>query len=114
MPCIVKHGLTDEDVLALQIQANALRPETTAVEYARQIKVVAEAKPGITLAGLSQIDSQESVLDQPDLGFAGAADGHPKGCGSRGDSAWFGLHAVACATGSSIAVLRPGENGLGC
>lgn len=37
-PCIVKHDLTDEDVLALQIQANALRPETTPVEYARQLQ----------------------------------------------------------------------------
>lgn len=43
MPCIVKHGLTDEDVLALQIQANALRPETTVLEYARQIKRIMEA-----------------------------------------------------------------------
>jgi ParB-like chromosome segregation protein Spo0J len=43
MPCIVKHNLTDEDVLALQIQANALRPETTVMEYARQIKRIMEA-----------------------------------------------------------------------
>lgn len=43
MPCIVKHNLTDEDVLALQIQANALRPETTVIEYARQIKRIMEA-----------------------------------------------------------------------
>jgi ParB/RepB/Spo0J family partition protein len=37
-PAIIKHNLTDEDVLAAQIQANALRPETTAVEYARQLR----------------------------------------------------------------------------
>jgi ParB/RepB/Spo0J family partition protein len=43
LPCIVKHNLTDEDVLAIQIQANALRPETTAVEYARQIRRIMEA-----------------------------------------------------------------------
>ncbi len=43
MPCIVKYNLTDEDVLALQIQANALRPETTVIEYARQIKRIMEA-----------------------------------------------------------------------
>jgi len=30
-PCIVKYNLTDQDVLAAQIQANALRPETTPV-----------------------------------------------------------------------------------
>ena len=55
IPAIIKHGLTDDDVLALQVQENAIRLETTPVEYARRIKVVAEAKPGITLAGLSQI-----------------------------------------------------------
>ncbi len=43
LPCIVKHSLTDDDVLAIQIQANALRPETTAVEYARQIKRIMDA-----------------------------------------------------------------------
>ena len=43
LPCIVKHNLTDDDVLAIQIQANALRPETTAVEYARQIKRIMDA-----------------------------------------------------------------------
>jgi len=38
IPCIVKQGLTDADVLAMQIQANACRPETTPIEYARQLK----------------------------------------------------------------------------
>jgi len=53
-PCIVKHGLTDEDVLAIQIQANALRPETTPVEYARQIRKIMAARPDtMTLAELS-------------------------------------------------------------
>ena len=35
--------LTDDDVLAIQIQANALRPETTPMEYARQIKRIMDA-----------------------------------------------------------------------
>ena len=43
VPCIVKHNLSDEDVLAIQIQANALRPETTVIEYARQIKRIVDA-----------------------------------------------------------------------
>ena len=54
VPCIVKHDLTDEDVLAIQIQANALRPETTPVEYARQIRKIMAARPEtMTLAELS-------------------------------------------------------------
>jgi len=51
-PCIVKYNLTNEDVLAAQIQANALRPETTPVEYARQIKKIMEATPGMRMAEL--------------------------------------------------------------
>ena len=65
MPCIVKHNLTDEDVLAIQIQANALRPETTAMEYARQIKRIMEAVTArqgrdATLADVSKLDPQET------------------------------------------------------
>ena len=43
LPCIVKHHVTDDGVLAIQIQANALRPETTPLEYARQIRRVMDA-----------------------------------------------------------------------
>jgi len=54
IPCIVKHNLTDEDVLSAQIQANALRPETTPVEYARQLRKIMETIPdSMTLAQLS-------------------------------------------------------------
>ena len=43
-PCLVK-DLTDDDLLSIQIQANALRPETTPMEYARQIRRIMEARP---------------------------------------------------------------------
>ena len=60
LPCVVKHNLTDEDVLAIQIQANALRPETTAIEYARQIKrimaaITARQGRDATLADVSNV-----------------------------------------------------------
>jgi len=51
-PCIVKYNLTDQDVLAAQIQANALRPETTPVEYARQIKRILDSNVGMKKAEL--------------------------------------------------------------
>ena len=51
-PCVVK-DLTDDDLLAIQIQANAVRPETTPMEYARQIKRIMEARPGIGLPEIS-------------------------------------------------------------
>ncbi len=60
LPCIVKHNLTDDDVLAIQVQANALRPATTAIEYARQIKRIMDALAGrqgrdATLADVSNL-----------------------------------------------------------
>lgn len=55
MPCIVKYNLTDDDVMALQIQANAIRPETTPMEFARQIKKIIDTRPQITLAQLQAI-----------------------------------------------------------
>jgi ParB/RepB/Spo0J family partition protein len=50
VPCTVKHNLTDEDVLAAQIQANAVRLDTTPTEFARQLKRILSCKPGITIA----------------------------------------------------------------
>ena len=46
VPALVKE-LTDERLLEIQIQANALRPETTPMEFARQIKRIMENRPGI-------------------------------------------------------------------
>ena len=39
--------MTDDDLLAIQIQANAVRPETTPMEYARQIRRIIDSRPGI-------------------------------------------------------------------
>lgn len=56
IPCVVKYGLTNDDVLALQIQANAIRPETTPVEYARQLKRLMQAREsGMVKADLCQL-----------------------------------------------------------
>jgi ParB/RepB/Spo0J family partition protein len=45
-PSVIK-DLTDDDLLAIQIQANAVRPETTPMEYARQIRRIVDSRPGI-------------------------------------------------------------------
>ena len=50
VPCTVKHNLTDDDVLAAQIQANAVRLDTTPTEFARQLKRILSCRPGITIA----------------------------------------------------------------
>ena len=49
VPALVR-DLTDDDLLAIQIQANALRPETTPMEFARQIKRIIDSRPGVTMA----------------------------------------------------------------
>jgi ParB/RepB/Spo0J family partition protein len=49
VPCIIRQGVTDEQVLAAQIRANAVRPETTTIEFAKQLKRIQDLRPGITL-----------------------------------------------------------------
>lgn len=56
IPCIIKQGLSDADVLALQVEANACRPETTPTEYARQLKRL------MSLRGFS-LDSGKALAD---------------------------------------------------
>ncbi len=55
IPCIVKHGLTDKDVLAMQVTAQALRPTTKPSEFARQIRRLLKSKEGMTQAELCRI-----------------------------------------------------------
>jgi ParB/RepB/Spo0J family partition protein len=52
IPCVVKE-VTDESLIALQIIANAVRPETTVTEYARQLKRLLEIYPEIAIPDLS-------------------------------------------------------------
>jgi ParB/RepB/Spo0J family partition protein len=55
LPCIIKHGLSDEDCLALQLKANAIRLETTPAEYAERLKRILTLNPHMTLADLSGV-----------------------------------------------------------
>ncbi len=53
LPCIVKHGVTDDQVLAAQIGANAIRPETKPAEFANQMKRLLTRRPEMTIAELA-------------------------------------------------------------
>ena len=55
IPCIVKHNVSDDDVLAAQIQANAVRPETKPVEFARQMKRMLTRKPEMAFDELAHL-----------------------------------------------------------
>ena len=51
VPCLIR-GLTDEEVVAAQIEANAIRPTTKKTDFARQLKKILDANPGMSHARL--------------------------------------------------------------
>lgn len=56
IPCIIKHGLSDNDALILQIQANVVRKDTTPTEVARRLHQIMGRYPGgITAGQLSRL-----------------------------------------------------------
>lgn len=55
IPSIVKFGLTDKDVMAMQVTANAIRPTTKPSEYAKQIRRLLKSQQGMTQAELCQL-----------------------------------------------------------
>ena len=69
LPCIIKHGVTDDEVLALQIQANAIRPETKPVEFAKQLKRIQKMRDGITLRQLSSMVNKNTSWVKQQLGL---------------------------------------------
>jgi ParB/RepB/Spo0J family partition protein len=69
VPCIIKHNITDQDVLTLQIQAQAIRPETKPVEYARQLQRIQKARPGVTLGQLAALVNKNPHWVSKQLGL---------------------------------------------
>lgn len=53
IPCIIKHGVKDDEVLLLQIQGNAQTVPTKPVEFARAIKAYLTRQPELTVAQLA-------------------------------------------------------------
>jgi len=69
IPCIIKEGITDDQVLAIQIQANAIRKETTPSQYAKQLKRIQKAKPGITIRQIASMINKEPYWIKNQLGL---------------------------------------------
>ena len=78
VPAIIKHNVTDDDVLSLQIQANAVRPETRPCDFARQLKRIQKAHPNITLARLAMMVSKNPTWVRNQLGLLHLAPEHQK------------------------------------
>lgn len=55
VPCIIRNEVSDTDVLAAQIRANAVRPETTTIEFAKQLRRIQDACPGITMPEIAAL-----------------------------------------------------------
>jgi len=55
IPCIIKYDVSDDAVLAAQIQANAIRPETKPAEFARQMKRILTRQPKMTFDELAHL-----------------------------------------------------------
>ena len=52
LPCIIRQ-CSDDEVLVLQLQANAISPETKLAEYAQQLKRLMKRNPNMTIAEVS-------------------------------------------------------------
>lgn len=52
VPCLIKE-MTDDEVLVVQLQANAISPDTTPEEYALRLKKILASRPGMTQGGLA-------------------------------------------------------------
>jgi ParB/RepB/Spo0J family partition protein len=94
IPCIVKHGQTDDDVLALQIQANAIRPETTPTEFARQLKKIMAHRPGIAMAELAHLVHKSPTWVKNTLGLL-SLHGYLQRAVDRGEIALCNAYMLA-------------------
>lgn len=61
MPCLIKHEVSDNEVLSLQLQANAVHAETRPIEYSRQLRRILETSPGMTMAELAHLAGKSPV-----------------------------------------------------
>ena len=117
LPCIVKQSVSDEEVLALQIQANALRPETTAIEYARQIRRIMDAITARQGRDASLADVSNLIHKSPDwIGATPLAWSRPRYSDGRGagrDTARLGLCARQVAESPADTICGTGEDGHG-
>jgi ParB family chromosome partitioning protein len=61
--------MSDTEVLLVQVQANVLRPETSRIEFAKQLMRIQHAMPAITLAQLAKFAGRQPywVRQQLDL-----------------------------------------------
>lgn len=70
VPCIVKTGLTNRDILAMQVIANAQRPTTHPTDFAKQIKRLLASKDGMSQAELCQVLNKSTTWVRKMMGMS--------------------------------------------
>lgn len=78
IPAVIMHNVTDMDVLALQIQANAIRPTTSPCDFARQLKRIQKDNPQITIAQIAVMVCKSPSWVQRQLGLLLLQPDHQK------------------------------------
>lgn len=73
IPCVVK-DVTDKEILSLQVIANAVRPETTVTDYAKQLKRLQKAYPEITVPELAVMIGRSSPWIYQQLSLLNVAE----------------------------------------
>ena len=69
IPAIIRHDVTDRDLLILQLQANAVRPKTKPCEFAAQLQRIQKSHPDITIGELAEIVSKSPYWISQQLGL---------------------------------------------
>jgi ParB/RepB/Spo0J family partition protein len=69
IPCIIKHGLSDTEVLALQIQANEVTKSTKPTEVAAHLHRMMQRIPGVTTGQLARLISKHPTYVKDRLGL---------------------------------------------
>ncbi len=78
IPALIKHDISDLDVLVLQIQANAVRPTTSPCDFARQLKRIQKENPQITVAQIAVMVCKSPSWVQRQLGLLLLKSEHQK------------------------------------
>ena len=69
VPVLIRFGLTDDEVLAAQIRAQAVCKQTTPSEFAMHLRRIQKLRPGITMVELSVLVNKEKKWIGQQLGL---------------------------------------------
>ena len=69
VPCIIKSDVDDDELLIAQLQANAIRPPTSRIEYAHQIRRIMARNPDMSFVELGALIGKSPLWIKDTLGL---------------------------------------------